>query len=72
MLTIAALKAGFTGGVLVDFPNSTKAKKFYLVITAGDEDINKRKIVQLVGKTGNENEQEEEKDEVSYISKKYI
>lgn len=45
MLTMAALKAGFTGGVLVDFPHSTKAKKFYLVITAGDEDINKRKIV---------------------------
>lgn len=28
LLTTQAMKAGFTGGVVVDFPNSTKAKKF--------------------------------------------
>lgn len=27
MLTSAALRSGFGGGVVVDFPNSTKAKK---------------------------------------------
>ena len=26
---------GFTGGVVVDFPDSTKAKKYYLTVTAG-------------------------------------
>ncbi|KAF0990629.1 hypothetical protein HZS_5811 [Henneguya salminicola] len=33
VINIAAIKAGFTGGIVVDFPNSTKAKKwgfFYL------------------------------------------
>jgi 18S rRNA (guanine1575-N7)-methyltransferase len=35
LLTSAALKAGFTGGVLVDYPNSAKAKKYYLVLFAG-------------------------------------
>eukprot|EP01126_Amoeba_proteus_P044586 TRINITY_DN495_c0_g2_i3.p1 TRINITY_DN495_c0_g2~~TRINITY_DN495_c0_g2_i3.p1 ORF type:complete len:205 (+),score=48.62 TRINITY_DN495_c0_g2_i3:372-986(+) len=35
LLTTAALKAGFTGGMLVDYPNSTKAKKYFLVLFAG-------------------------------------
>jgi 18S rRNA (guanine1575-N7)-methyltransferase len=30
-----ATKAGFTGGLVVDYPNSKKAKKFYLVLMSG-------------------------------------
>jgi 18S rRNA (guanine1575-N7)-methyltransferase len=30
-----AMKAGFTGGLVVDFPNSTKAKKYYLCLMTG-------------------------------------
>ncbi|XP_042865779.1 probable 18S rRNA (guanine-N(7))-methyltransferase [Penaeus japonicus] len=30
-----AMRAGFTGGLVVDFPNSTKAKKIYLVLMTG-------------------------------------
>lgn len=30
-----AMKAGFYGGVVVDYPNSTKAKKFFLVLMTG-------------------------------------
>lgn len=37
MMTTAALKAGFTGGVVVDFPNSTKAKKYFLCMFAGND-----------------------------------
>lgn len=29
------MRAGFYGGVVVDFPNSTKAKKYYLVLMTG-------------------------------------
>lgn len=29
------MKAGFFGGVVVDYPNSTKAKKMYLVLMTG-------------------------------------
>jgi 18S rRNA (guanine1575-N7)-methyltransferase len=29
------MKAGFGGGLVVDYPNSTKAKKYYLVLFAG-------------------------------------
>lgn len=35
LITSSAMRAGFTGGLLVDFPNSTKAKKFYLTLFAG-------------------------------------
>lgn len=28
MITGAAMKCGFTGGLVVDYPNSTKAKKY--------------------------------------------
>jgi len=35
LITQQAMKAGFTGGLVVDFPNSTKAKKMYLVLFVG-------------------------------------
>jgi len=35
MITSAALRCGFGGGLVVDFPHSTKAKKHFLVIYAG-------------------------------------
>ena len=38
MITSAAMKNGFTGGVIVDYPNSKKAKKYFLQLTAGHSD----------------------------------
>ena len=35
LLTTAAMRSGFTGGLVVDYPNSTKAKKIYLVLFCG-------------------------------------
>jgi len=35
MITSAALRSGFGGGLVVDYPHSAKAKKHYLVIYAG-------------------------------------
>ena len=35
LITSSALRCGFTGGLVVDFPNSTKAKKYYLCLFAG-------------------------------------
>ena len=35
MITSCAMRCGFGGGVVVDFPHSTKAKKTYLVIHTG-------------------------------------
>ena len=36
MITSAAMKVGFRGGLGIDNPNSKKAKKGYLVLTAGE------------------------------------
>ena len=33
MLTNAAIKAGLTGGIYIDYPNSKVAKKYYLVLS---------------------------------------
>ena len=35
MLTMAAMRAGFSGGLVVDFPHSTRAKKHFLVLMVG-------------------------------------
>ncbi|GFO06699.1 18S rRNA (guanine(1575)-n(7))-methyltransferase [Plakobranchus ocellatus] len=35
LLTQQAMKAGFTGGLVVDFPNSSKAKKMFLCLFCG-------------------------------------
>ncbi|XP_058821903.1 probable 18S rRNA (guanine-N(7))-methyltransferase [Topomyia yanbarensis] len=35
LVTTQATKAGFYGGLVVDYPNSTKAKKYYLVLMTG-------------------------------------
>lgn len=35
MITSAAMKNGFIGGLIVDFPNSNKARKYFLYLMAG-------------------------------------
>jgi len=38
LITASAMRAGFGGGLVVDFPNSSKAKKYFLVLLAGQPD----------------------------------
>ncbi|XP_076837430.1 18S rRNA (guanine-N(7))-methyltransferase [Brachyhypopomus gauderio] len=35
LITAQAMRSGFSGGMVVDYPNSTKAKKFFLCLFAG-------------------------------------
>lgn len=35
MIVSSAMKSGFTGGLVVDYPNSTRAKKYFLCLFAG-------------------------------------
>lgn len=37
LITMQAMKAGFTGGLVVDYPNSSKAKKLFLCLFAGGQ-----------------------------------
>lgn len=38
-----AMRSGFQGGLVVDYPNSRKAKKFYLCLFTGGESSRQRK-----------------------------
>ncbi|KAJ9071750.1 18S rRNA (guanine1575-N7)-methyltransferase [Entomophthora muscae] len=38
MIMGAAMKSGFTGGLVIDYPNSKKARKHYLCLFAGQSD----------------------------------
>jgi 18S rRNA (guanine1575-N7)-methyltransferase len=36
MMVAAAMKAGFSGGLVVDYPHSTRARKYFLVLMVGE------------------------------------
>ncbi|KAH8555668.1 S-adenosyl-L-methionine-dependent methyltransferase [Umbelopsis sp. PMI_123] len=54
MLTDTASKCGFEGGLLVDYPNSKKAKKYYLCLFAGQADGVKNRMPTALGEDGSE------------------
>ena len=54
MITNAAMRVGFSGGLVVDFPHSTKAKKYFLVLMVGGS------AAVPTGKTGDESMYDEE------------
>lgn len=64
-----AVRCGFEGGLVVDYPNSKKAKKFYLCLFAGQEINGVRQ--QLPTALGEDEEGEPDEHSVQYTSKKY-
>lgn len=54
MLVDAATRCGFEGGLLVDFPNSKKAKKYYLCLFAGQQAQTKNEMPKALGEDGEE------------------
>ncbi|KAM7149787.1 18S rRNA (guanine-N(7))-methyltransferase [Molossus nigricans] len=62
LITTQAIKAGFTGGVVVDYPNSAKAKKFYLCLFSGPSSF--------LPKGLNEIKDEEEARESTFTNKR--
>jgi 18S rRNA (guanine1575-N7)-methyltransferase len=69
MITNSALQNGFTGGLVVDFPHSTKAKKYYLFLQAGYTKDTINEVIDTIPR-GVENESEEEEDQVDYNKKR--
>lgn len=63
------MKAGFQGGLVVDYPNSRKAKKFYLCLfTGGSTSETSRKKIELPqGLTGEGNDDEMDEDDVGRV-----
>lgn len=62
MISHAAIKSGFSGGVVVDFPNSSLARKYYLVLNTLHE--GKMEFKMIPGKQDNDESSEEELDEM--------
>ncbi|XP_014786890.1 probable 18S rRNA (guanine-N(7))-methyltransferase isoform X1 [Octopus bimaculoides] len=62
LITQQAMKAGFLGGVVVDYPNSTKAKKIFLCLFSGG-------VQQLPKGLGTE-ESSSADNHIDYISKR--
>jgi 18S rRNA (guanine1575-N7)-methyltransferase len=60
MITNAAMKNGFTGGLIVDYPNSKKAKKYYLFLMAGYSEDIMNEARQVIMPTAKEGEEESE------------
>ena len=75
-LTHAAMKNGFTGGLIVDYPNSKKAKKYFLFLMAGySQDIvdDAKKLIYMpkaLGEDGKSDDDEEEKQISVYKDQK--
>ncbi|KAI9021097.1 S-adenosyl-L-methionine-dependent methyltransferase [Hyaloraphidium curvatum] len=63
MIVSSAMRAGFTGGLVVDFPNSAKAKKYFLCLFAGAGDV-----PQALPKGLEEGVPEGERDTIQYSS----
>jgi len=68
MITNAAMKNGFTGGMIIDYPNSKKAKKYYLFLVAGfSEEIYQeaKSVIMPKAKTGEPGEESSFDEETS-------
>ncbi|CAN0912455.1 18S rRNA (guanine-N(7))-methyltransferase RID2 [Linum grandiflorum] len=63
----AAMQAGFAGGVVVDYPHSTKSRKEYLVLTCGPASINTA-VPRAKGVDGESCSEDESRDENIQVS----
>lgn len=59
LITNCALESGFTGGLQVDFPHSTKAKKYYLFLQAGYTSESLKEAMSAIPKLPNDNSSNE-------------
>ena len=64
LITKAALENGFTGGVVVDFPHSTKKKKYYLFLQAGFTKESIKDVMDAIPKNEIDDDEEDEKVDV--------
>jgi len=70
MITSSALRCGFSGGLVVDFPHSSRAKKYFLCLFAGTP-IGGYQLPAAKGVNGEEEEDmDDEKRTVQYNNKK--
>jgi len=70
MMTSCAMRAGFGGGLVVDYPNSTKAKKYFLCLFAGTPPGGYQ-LPKALGEGAEEAEEDDDEDHVKYESRRH-
>ena len=63
LITFSAFSCGFSGGVVTDFPHSSKKRKFYLFLQAGETKESIEEVMKSIPKNEEENDSGEEEDE---------
>lgn len=56
------MKNGFTGGLIIDYPNSKKARKYYLFLMAGYSEEIQAEAKKAIEEQKPLNDEEEEED----------
>lgn len=65
LITTSAIAAGFSGGVVVDYPNSAKAKKYFLFLQAGFSKESLNEVISAMPKGLNETD---DLEQVKYLN----
>lgn len=65
IITNAALENGFTGGIVVDYPHSSKAKKYYLFVQAGMTNESMQEVMKTIPKV-NQNDSDDENEHAKF------
>lgn len=69
IITNSALENGFTGGVVVDYPHSSKAKKYYLFLQAGYTNESIQEVMKAIPKANEYDSDDEENNQVKIDNK---
>jgi len=69
IITNAALENGFTGGVVVDYPHSSKAKKYYLFLQAGYTNESIQEVMKSIPKAEENESDDEGRDQIKFEKK---
>lgn len=68
MITNSALSNGFTGGLVIDYPHSTKAKKYYLFLQAGSTQESINEVAMAIPTEAGDDQNDD--DKVKYNKKR--
>ena len=70
LITKSAIESGFSGGVVVDFPHSTKMKKYYLFLQAGYTKESIDEVMKNIPKLDLDDEKEDVVDNIQQRRKR--
>ncbi|GAB2242923.1 hypothetical protein Droror1_Dr00019698 [Drosera rotundifolia] len=67
LILTSAMRAGFAGGVVVDYPHSSKSRKEYLVLTCGPPSLSASSVPNGIGEDGGSSDEDVSDDEETQV-----